>query len=290
MQFSREEIEKFRKAGKIASDIRETVKSKIKEGVKLLDIAEFIEGEIRKADASPSFPVNISINDIAAHYTPIPNDESVFKKGDLVKIDFGAHVDGYPSDLAFTVSVGEDNPMVKIAEEALNLAVSMCTPGRKVGDIGAAVQKFIESHGYKPISNLTGHSMGPWDLHSGTSVPNVAVPDSPQLNEGEIFAIEPFVTTGSGTVHSASSSQIFMLLHGRVRLPKARKALEFIAENFRTLPFTSRWLPEEYQRTIPYLVSQKALHQYPILKDIPSSVISQAETTILIADKPELLA
>jgi methionyl aminopeptidase len=289
MQFSEDEIEKFRKAGKIAAVIRDKVKPKIKEGVKLLDIAEFIEGEIRKAGAQPAFPVNISINDIAAHYTPIPNDESVFKQGNLVKVDFGAHVDGYPSDLAFSVSIGEKNPMIKIAEEALELAVSMCKPGTPVGEIGAEVQKLIESQGYKPISNLTGHSMERWDLHSGISVPNVGVPSSPELEEGSIFAIEPFVTNGGGKVHSTSPSQIFNLQSMRVRLPKARKALVYIAENFNALPFTSRWLPEEYYRIFPYLVTQRALHQYPILKEVKNGLISQAEHTVLIKDKPEVL-
>jgi len=289
MEFSREEIEKFRKAGKIAADIKEKVKPKIKEGVKLLDIAEFIEGEIKKAGANPSFPVNISINDVAAHYTPIPNDVSVFKKGDLVKIDFGAHVEGYPSDTAFSVSIGVDNPMIKIAEQALDLAVSMCKPGTLVGEIGAEVQKLIESHGYKPISNLTGHSLEQWNLHSGISVPNVAVPASPELEEGQVFAIEPFVTTGSGRVHSASPSQIFMLQSMKVRLPKAREALKFIAENFMSLPFTSRWLPEEYYSLLSYLVGQNALHQYPLLRDVENSMISQAEHTIIVQDKPEIL-
>lgn len=288
--FSDDELEKFRQAGKITVKTREKVRPMVKEGAKLLDIADFIEGEIRKSNAQPAFPVNISINDVAAHYTPVPGDTSVFKKSDLVKIDFGAHVDGYPSDVAFSVSIGADNPMIKIAEDALALAVSMCRPGTPVGEIGAKIQKLIESHGYKPIGNLTGHSLSRWDLHSGISVPNVGVPSSPVIEEGMVFAIEPFVTDGSGSVVSTLPSQIFMLLPAKVRLPKAREALEFIAENFGTFPFTSRWLPDEYRGLLPYLVNQRALHQYPILKEAGKGLIAQAEHTVLIGGEPEVFA
>jgi methionyl aminopeptidase len=288
--FADDELEKFRQAGKITVKVREKVRPLVKEGAKLLDIAEFIEDGIRKAGAQPAFPVNISINEIAAHYTPTLNDSSVFKKGDLVKVDFGAHVDGYPSDVAFSVSVGGENPMVKIADDAVDLALSLCKPGTPVGDIGAKVQRLIESRGYRPITNLTGHSLSQWDLHSGISVPNVGVPFSPVMDEGMVFAIEPFVTDGKGEVVSSTPSQIFMLLPARLRLPKAREAVEFIAEHFGTLPFTSRWLPAEYLSLLPYLVKERALHQYPILRESAKGLISQSEHTVLVGPVPEVFA
>lgn len=288
--FADEELEKFRRAGKITIKIREQVKPMVKEGATLLSIAEFIEGAMRKAGAQPAFPVNISINDIAAHYTPVPGDTSVLRKGDLVKVDFGAHVDGFPSDVAFSVSIGSENPMVGLADEAVDLAVSMCKPGTPVGEIGAKVQALIESRGFRPITNLTGHSLGQWDLHSGLSVPNVGVPSSQSMQEGMVFAIEPFVTDGKGEVVSSSPSHIFMLLPAKLRLPKAREAVGFIAENFGTLPFTSRWLPAEYASLIPYLVGQRALHQYPILREADKGRIAQSEHTVLVSSEPELLA
>jgi methionyl aminopeptidase len=295
-------IEKYIKAGKIVKEVRELALKEVHEGMKVLDLVNLIEGEIIKLGALPAFPCNISINEITAHYTSPTEDATVINGGDLVKIDLGAHVDGFIADSAISVSVEGDDllekmtpytpqtqeEMIETAQEALNTAISTIKPGVEVGKIGEEVEKTIQARGLKPVSNLTGHSMEQWILHSGLSIPNVKENNNHKLEEGDVLAIEPFVTDGVGLVGDMKDAFIFRFLRDRpVRMIQARKILERIKQEYKILPFAQRWLEDENQSSktgiaLRQLISSRAVYPYHVLREKSGARVAQAEHTVIV--------
>ena len=285
--------EKILQAGKIASQVRTFAEKLIKPDISLLEIAEKIESKIEELGGKPAFPVNLSINNIAAHYTPSHNDETVAHG--LLKIDFGVHVDGWVADTAFSIDLEnneENKKLIQAAEDALQAATDFVAKnlrGGRVGtlsQIGATIQETIEGQGFSPIINLSGHSMEQHELHAGITVPNIDDERKIKLEEG-LYAIEPFSTTGSGKVHDGSQSGIYILVEERApRSPTAREVLEFIAENYQTLPFCSRWIVKALGSKALFglreLEKNGNLHQFAQLVESPGSKVAQAEHTILV--------
>ena len=154
--------EKYILAGKIAADAREYGIGLIKPGVSYLEIVNKVESKIIKRGAGLAFPVNISINEIAAHFSPRHDDKALtFRKGDVVKLDIGAHFDGYIADTAETVEIGAHKyeDMIKASCDALDAVIAFIKPRINLLEIGKTVEDTIKSYGFKPIDNLTGHSM-----------------------------------------------------------------------------------------------------------------------------------
>jgi methionyl aminopeptidase len=274
------------KAGKIAADAREFGKTLCKEGAKYLDVAEKIEAKIEELGGKPAFPVNISVNDLAAHYTPNSDDESVMKKGDLVKIDVGAHIDGEIGDTAASVEIGTDKyeKLIKAAQEALDNAVKIVKPGVKLCEIGKIIQETIESHGYVPISNLSGHGVGVYDVHCKPTIPNYDNGDESILEEGDVVAIEPFATTGTGKVKTGKPSGIYGLSDVKpVRLQSVKKVLEYIINNFKTMPFCARWIRlPNVNFALRVLEKEGIIRQYEELPEESKGIVSQAEHTLIV--------
>lgn len=295
-------IENYIKAGKIVKNVRELVSKEIHEGMKVLDLVNLTESEIIKRGALPAFPCNISINEVTAHYTSPPEDDTLIKGGDLVKIDLGAHIDGFIADSAVSVSVDGDDSienmapytpqiqeeMIETAKEALDAAISTIKPGVEVGKIGEEVEKTIHARGLKPVSNLTGHSMEQWILHSGLSIPNVKENNSHKLEEGNILAIEPFVTDGVGLVDDMKDAFIFRFLRDRpVRMIQARKMLERIKIEYKILPFAQRWMEDQEQANktsiaLRQLISSRAVYPYHVLREKSGARVAQAEHTVMV--------
>ncbi|MBU1501449.1 MAG: M24 family metallopeptidase, partial [Nanoarchaeota archaeon] len=206
-------------AGKIASQVKSFAKTIVKAGIPLLEIAEKIETKILELGGNPAFPVNLSINNIAAHYTPSHEDETLAKG--LIKVDFGVHIDGWTADTAFSVDLEdseENKNLIKASEDGLNAALELIQSrlGRAGGalstsEIGAEISKTIESHGFFPVINLSGHGMNQYELHSGTSIPNVDDGRDTEISEG-LYAIEPFATNGSGRIRDGKPSEIYELI------------------------------------------------------------------------------
>ena len=185
----------------------------VRPGLLLRELQEGIEARIRDAGALPSFPAQTSRNEIAAHYCASPSDRTQFKSGDLVKIDLGAHIDGYPVDTGVSVDLSPDGrwaDIIGVAGAALDAAIAAVKDGEAVGAVGTAIGDLIDGRGYKPIYNLAGHGLGRWQLHSGFQIPNSAQRGGPRLRQGMIFAIEPFVTTGEGYVVDGGKAEVFM--------------------------------------------------------------------------------
>jgi len=210
-------VEKYRKAGRIAAEARDYGESLVKEDALLLDAAEKVEKYILEKGAKPAFPVNIGINDVAAHYTPRHDDKTVFRKGEIVKIDVGAHVDGYIGDTACTVEVETNRytRMIKASKEALEAALELIKPDIDLSIVGSAVEQTIRSYSFVPVSNLTGHSLKQFQLHAGKSVPNISTNVKEKIKKDDVLAVEPFATNGAGRVGGKTGGNIYRLVRDR---------------------------------------------------------------------------
>jgi methionyl aminopeptidase len=294
MQYDKEELEKFRLSGKILRETREEMRSQVKENMLVIDVCEKVEGLIRVKGGKPAFPCNVSINEVAAHYTSPPADTTKIPEGCMVKVDLGVHVDGYVTDTAFTVSFNpEGRSMITTAELALKTAIDNIHGDIAVGKIGSLIETTIKNHGFKPISNLTGHSVGRYLIHAGLSIPNVGQPVSfTKVKTGEIYAIEPFVTLPEavGRVDDSPQTTIYRLLKTKsVKSEPARKLLKHIEINFRTLPFAERWLigavpKEQHKSAFKELLASKAVMGYPVFVEVSKKPVAQAEHTVLLKD------
>jgi len=278
------------KAGKIAAEIREMVRIKNWVGRSVYEICEEIENEIKKRGAKCAFPVNTSINEIAAHYTAEPNDPITITDSDLVKIDLGVQINGYIADTAVTVCHdAQYDGLIKAAEEALSNAMSMVKVGVKASDIGRIIEKTIKQLGFKPIANLSGHSLGQYTIHAGRSIPNIWSVGGFSLSKNTAYACEPFVTTekGGGFVRNGKIKNIFALnSRKKTKNDEADKLLDYIWEEFNMLPFALRWITKDWEEKnarelLEQLINKKAVQAYPILIEINGQRVAQAEHTFI---------
>ncbi len=286
-------IEKYKKAGEVSKEAKIFARSQIKDGTKILDLADKIEKLIRDKADGTAFPVNVSINDIAAHYAPDINDETILKNGDLVKIDVGVHVDGYIADTAFSVCVGEKtNPLITAAEDAVNKFIQEIRPGKTIQEMSAMVEEVVLSHGVNPVRNLAGHSIEQYMVHGNISIPPTKITNKQPIEEGTALGFEVFTTKGDGWVKESSPTLIYMLVYPKpVRLRESRIILEKIVNDYKTLPFAKRWLkdvtsPLRLQLALKELVNNGVIKEYPPLREKSNSPTAQAEETILVFDKP----
>ncbi len=282
--------EKILQAGEIAKKVKEYAKYFIKKEMPLLEIAEKIENKIFELGGKPAFPTNLSINEIAAHYTPSYNDET--KVHGLLKVDFGVQVDGWVADTAFSIDLEnskENRELIEASESALENAVKKIKKGISAEEIGKIIQETIENKKFSPIINLSGHEMKQYELHAGLTIPNTGNSAPEKIKEG-LYAIEPFATAGSGKVQDGKPSGIYMLINDKnIRSSEARKILNFISEEYNTLPFCSRWIVKKFGVVSLFALKQLEengnLHHYPQLVEVSHSKVSQAENTVLIDDK-----
>jgi methionyl aminopeptidase len=292
-ELDKEAIGKFQLSGKILRETREEMKSYVREGMPIIEICEKAEDLIRQKGAKPAFPCNVSVNEVAAHYTSPPHDTKTIPEGSVVKVDIGAHVDGYLTDTAVTVCFNPEYvSMVETAERALKVAVENVRPGVPTSKLGSIIEATIKSRGFKPVSNLTGHQVGRYIVHTGTSLPNVSQLFSSKLKLRGIYAIEPFVTLpdAAGKVEDGDEAAIFRFIKSRsLKNSYARQLLKYVESNFRTLPFAERWLqnvvPEEsYGDAFRELLASKCLMQYPVFVEASGKTVAQAEHTVVVVE------
>jgi methionyl aminopeptidase len=276
-------FDKYHQAGLIAAKILRDGAKEIRIGAPYLDIVESIESRVINEGAALAFPLNLSLNEDAAHDTASSGDTRILAKGDVVKLDLGVQVDGYIADTATTVDLGSNSLLIEASRQALEAAIGRIRPGVPVGDLGMAVQEEIETRGYRPISNLTGHGLDQYVLHRSPTIPNIGIKGGVILEEGMVFAIEPFASTGSGHVTEKTRREIYSRISPKpVRIPAGRAILEQIKDR-RGLPFARRWLNEKrMDLALSTLLRSQVLHVYPVLSDIPGSLVSQAEHTIIV--------
>lgn len=291
MTIPEEDFQKYQRAGKIAMEVREEIKKTVKEGMLIIAICEKAEHLIRKKGGIPAFPCNVSINEVAAHYTSPPNDKQTIPERSIVKVDIGVHIDGYIADTAASISFNPENAdMLNAAEDALEKAIEILQPGLSTARFGSVIQKVIKTHGFKPISNLTGHLIKRYIIHAGKSLPNVFNLSTSRIKEGEVYGVEPFVTVvdAAGKVENLQEAHIFRYAkYKSLKDPYSKKILKYIRKNFQTLPFTERWLskffsPSNYKTAFSELLSSKAIVGYPVFVEASRNLVAQAEHTILV--------
>ena len=280
-----EVFEAYREAGRIAHRILNAGAGMVRPGASLLETVEAVEEMVLEAGAGLAFPLNCSLNEAAAHDSASEGDARIFSAGDLVKLDLGVHLDGYVADTAVTVDLGDHGELVAAARAGLDAAIALARPGVAAGELGAAIQAAIEGRGYRPVANLTGHGLDRYVLHDRPSIPNVGHPGGAVLVEGQVVAIEPFASTGSGLVSEAARTEIYGQIATKpIRLPAARRAFELVRER-RGMPFSRRWLDlPKREIALAGLVRQGVFRSYPVLHDVPGSYVAQAEHTLVVLD------
>jgi len=294
MRFDMNDViyENYKLAGKIAAEARDYGSNLIKAGESLLEVANKVESKILDSGAGLGFPVNISLNEIAAHYTPRNDDTLIFKTGDVVKLDIGTHIDGYIADTAVTVEVGTNNfnDMIEASSKGLDAAINLMRPGINLMEIGKRVKETIMSYGYKPIDNLTGHSMERYIIHAGLSVPSVpSITKNIKPKEGDVVAIEPFATNGAGHVISGDGSNIYLCkktYNPRFIRDKNIKIISSRIKNqFKTLPFAQRWFEKlfpNHDKFLSKLAFFGVIKHYPQLVESNKGIVTQKEHTVIL--------
>jgi len=286
-----EELEKYLKAGRIAVRLKDEIPRIVKVGVPLLEVCERLERMTFELNAKPAFPLNIGVNEVTAHYTSPANDERTIPEDSIVKVDVGAHLDGYIADTAVAVALNpEHEDLVLSAETALQSAIAVMRPGVKVSEVGAVIEKTINRFGYRPIKNLMGHRIERYSLHTGKSIPNVAGIEAGRLEEGEVYAVEPFSTSSgaAGVVRDAAETFIFRYnRERRLRSQDASALLDHIRREHRFLPFASRWLSSKlplpsFDSAFKELVDSRCIIPYRVLVEASGFPVAQAEHTVII--------
>ena len=294
-------MESYIQSGKIASKIRDEASKMIKEGTLVIDLVEYVESEILKSGAEIAFPCNVSLNEVAAHYTSPANDKTVINAGDMVKLDLGAMVDGYIADTAITViadgnidenytqdEINLHEEIVEASEAGLEAAIATARAGIEVSKIGEAVHEAISEYKLNPIFNLTGHSLEQNNLHAGISIPNYDNHDHYILDEGQAVAIEPFATNGEGIVNDAPGHYIFSYMKNRpFRMKSTQRVLKYIQNNHRFVPFSGRWITSEFGErkgniALKQLSDAMAVYAYAPLREKQDCFVSQKEHTLII--------
>lgn len=283
-------MEDWIKAGKIAKEAREYGLTLLKEGAKIVDILEKVENFIENKNAGCAFPPQISINNIAAHYTSPIGDETVLKKGDVVKLDLGVEINGCVADTAKTLEITTNNhkKLIEASEKALEEAMKLIKPGAKLRDIGKKINETITSYGFEPIKNLSGHEIAEYNIHAGITIPNYDNGDDTKLEEGQFIAIEPFATTGEGFVKEGKPSKIYRLIQlKQPRDQNSREIVKYVYERFKTLPFTERQLLKKFNATqiklnLPKLEKEQIIYQYPMLPEVSNGIVAQTEHTLIV--------
>jgi len=280
-----EQYEKHREAGEILATVRDEAADRVEVGTGYLELTEWVENRIHELGGETGFPVNISVDEEAAHGAAGPDDDREIGE-EMVKLDIGVHVDGWLADTAVTVDFTGTDDLVEASEAALEAALETAGPGVETGEIGAVIEETIDGYGYNPVVNLTGHGLGHYDQHTQPNIPNRAVSQSVELAVGDVVAIEPFATDGGGKVMEGSREEIYALEQdGSVRDRTARQALEQITEEFHTLPFAKRWIDvRRPEMALRRLKRRNIVHGYPVLKEEDGALVSQREHTVIVTE------
>ena len=287
-----EPLDALRKAGVIAAKVRDTVVQEIEPGVKVLDICDRAEEMIRKLGGGIAFPTNVDINSVAAHYVSPVDDDTLVPERALVKLDVGVHVEGFIADTATTACLDPSlSYLVEAAEAGLDAAIKTIRPGIRASDVGAAIEQAIKAKGAKPIRNLTGHKLARYVVHAGASIPNVASHDHHVIQEGDVYAIEPFAVPNDadGLVTDGAPSNIYRMLKKHSLKGAAKRMMKHIQAEHRTLPFASRWVLRRFPgpegvSAFKELLDSKCIMSYPQLVERTRAMVAQAEHSVILTD------
>ncbi|XP_063678506.1 methionine aminopeptidase 2-like [Bolinopsis microptera] len=301
-----EALRDARQAAEAHRTVRQYVQSWIKPGLTMTEICEKLEDCSRTTikenglQAGLAFPTGCSINHCAAHYTPNPGDKTVLQYDDVCKIDFGTHINGRIIDCAWTVHFNPRyDPLVNAAKAATNMGIKCAGIDARLNEIGEAIQEVMESYEVeldgknyqvKCIRNLNGHSIEPYKIHAGKTVPIIKGGEAIKMEEGEFYAIETFGSTGKGLVHDDVDCSHYMknfdIGHVPIRINRAKGLLNTINRQFGTLAFCKRWVERagetKYLLALKHLCDLGIVNDYPPLVDQKGCYTAQMEHTIVL--------
>lgn len=296
----------LRQAAEAHRQTRQHIQRWIKPGMTMIEICEELENTARRLigenglEAGLAFPTGCSRNHCAAHYTPNAGDPTVLEYDDVCKIDFGTHIKGRIIDCAFTLTFNNKyDKLLEAVKDATNTGIREAGIDVRLCDIGSAIQEVMESYELelegktyqvKSIRNLNGHSISPYRIHAGKTVPIVKGGDSTRMEENEFYAIETFGSTGRGIVHDDMECSHYMkdfdAQYVPLRLQSSKALLSTINKNFGTLAFCKRWLDRagatKYQIALKDLCDKGVVEPYPPLCDIKGCYTAQYEHTIML--------
>jgi methionyl aminopeptidase len=279
------------RSGEIAARVLREISKMIEPKAKIIKICTAAEKKIREYGGVPAFPCNVSINHIASHSTSPKGDRSEVPEFGLVKLDVGVHIDGYIADTALTVDIdGTLDGFVAATEDALQEAITILQPGTSLGEIGTNTEKVIKAYGLRPISNLTGHNIKRFQLHGGKQVPNVKTRGTPRVEVGEYYAIEPFATSGIGTVIDSDYVFIFANTGLDTQLSGTTERLRvYLREKYGPFPFASRWIGSASKEInvideIKALIRERVVRGFPLQIEKKNRPVSQTEHTVFISE------
>jgi len=296
--------EKWKEAGRLSAEALKFAAPLVKPGARLLDVAEKTERFVRKQGADMAFPLVISINDVACHYTPDAKCERVFERGDLVKLDTGACIDGYVGDNAITVEVGNGNEhteLIKASREALETGLEGVRPGAPILAPAAVMSNVIRSYGFRTIENLTGHFVKRNRVHASPFIPSTInrwyiENCKGQFEEGQIATLEPFASTGSGWIVDGIDGNLYELFERKwPKFEELGRMEDFIYSRFGNSGlFTDRWCSKDFDHPKPLLKAlhkRRSVHAYTASTEkVPGSLVSQAEVMFVVtSDGCEIL-
>jgi len=285
----KEEIKKWEEAGKYGYKIMQFARKTAKKDLLLVELAEKVEKEIEKLKVKSAFPINLSINEIAAHCSPQIGDEEICSR--LLKIDLGVSVDGYLSDTASSLDFSdteENKNLIKASEEALKKAIVSFKKDVSFSQIGKTIQETINSYGFASVRNLSGHQIQRYEIHAGHNIPNYESGNNNIIEDG-IYAVEPFATTGVGIVQDGKESGIYMLINNKpIRDSFSRKILEYVEEEFKTIPFSKRWIIKKFGNkanlALKLLERNENLKHFKQLVEQTKKPVSHSEHTLLFSN------
>lgn len=330
-----DELKLWKDAGHVARRTLENIKGEIKPGVSWHEVIEKAERYIIRHGGKPAFPATIAVNDVAAHFTTDHNENAlfgweenmIFEKGQLVKLDVGVQIQGRIGDNALTLEVGNGGnhtEQIRAAKESRDSAIEQMVPGNSWHNVGAAAEQPVIDAGFTSIRNLCGHKLEVGALHAGVSVPSFRcgkdhIGFQGKVELGGIYAVEPFNTTGSSglieNIQPSNSSNIYRVTGDLdIRKALAKKKLKplgaQLARNLETrysnLPFAERWafpilekpFPEaneesrqsKWNALVKKLISIRFLETYHALRCTDGGLIGQFEHTVYVTDGgPEIL-
>jgi len=294
-QLTEKDLTSFKKAGQIAAKARDYGKNLIREGHEIVEILDRVEEKIHSLGGEIAFPAQISVNQIAAHSCDTYEDKNIIKSSDIIKLDVGAHVNGFIGDTATTVNLdGQYKELLKASELALNNALKEIKPGVQTGFIGKTIQETIVTAGFLPIKNLSGHGLGKYQIHAKPNIPNINIDASPTIKENMTIAIEPFATTGAGSIQEGGIATVFSQMDAKpVRNQITRDVFERI-KTYKQLPFTTRWLTKEFgigktKIALNELIKMNNIYGHAPLVEIKRGMVSQHEHSLIVTSKGKIV-
>ncbi|MFO8020605.1 MAG: type II methionyl aminopeptidase [Promethearchaeia archaeon] len=295
-------VENYLKAGEAVIAAKRLARKIVKPGVTFLEIANSCEQKIYDCGCELSFPINISLNEIAAHYSPPIDDNTIVPERGLLKIDIGSHYEGYIADSAITINIDDDPSLqnyIDAADEGLEAAIERFKPGTKLYELGEAIGNEIIMKGLRPITNLGGHELKRYNLHAGPFIPNYKEKRHNQvLKPGDAYACEPFATSGVGKVVNGKNAYIYRFAK------KKKKNISYqhlsymnkIEKATKQLPFSPRLLlhkgiipRQKINRIINIFLQKQILEKYNILIERTKEPVAQQEHTIILDEDGETI-